>query len=155
MCALELLQKNSIPVTESGCWLWTNSTGRDGYGKISIQGKTIRAHRWSWEIHKGYSPGQLQVLHRCDVPLCVNPDHLFLGTNQDNVRDRELKGRGHKMPIHRETKISEDDAKIIISLKGKVRIVDLAERFGIHYTQVSRIQNGRFWKHLSTTERMG
>jgi hypothetical protein len=87
---------SKVQKTET-CWLWTASKRHKGYGAfcyerngIKVQG---RAHRFSWELHFGEIPEGLFVLHRCDNPACVRPDHLFLGTNQDNVDDMMAKGR--------------------------------------------------------------
>jgi hypothetical protein len=75
------------------CWLWTASQNSMGYGKMLVAGKLQLAHRISWELHIGPVPAGLFVLHRCDTPLCVNPLHLFVGTNADNMRDMKVKGR--------------------------------------------------------------
>jgi len=77
-----------------GCWEWTGSIDKDGYGQIHLHGKTIRAHRFAYMLVNGETPDNKHVLHTCDNPACVNPNHLWLGTNQDNVDDRERKGRG-------------------------------------------------------------
>lgn len=77
-----------------GCWTWTGATQNYGYGAVTIHGLTRRAHRVSWELAHGPIPDGLHVCHRCDNPPCVNPDHLFLGTAQDNVDDKDAKGRG-------------------------------------------------------------
>lgn len=86
-----------IPVTESGCWLWVGSVDGDGYGFISpyINGERIRlrAHRASYEVFVGEIPDGMFVCHKCDVPGCVNPDHLFAGSALDNTRDMIQKGR--------------------------------------------------------------
>lgn len=81
------------------CWIWTSSKTNSGYGLFSrgLYGtKKVYAHRLSWEIHNGSLPGKLFVCHKCDNPPCINPEHLFLGTNSDNIRDCFAKGRGNK-----------------------------------------------------------
>jgi hypothetical protein len=84
--------------TES-CWLWTGRVDKDGYGSIGIGStrdktkKCVRAHRFSYELHNGSIPDGLLVLHECDVPACVRPDHLFIGTQLDNIHDCIAKGR--------------------------------------------------------------
>ena len=78
------------------CWLWTGWKDWGGYGILTVKDKNIKAHRFSWELFFGPIPLGLKVLHKCDVRLCVNPDHLFLGTNLDNSRDMVNKGRGRK-----------------------------------------------------------
>jgi hypothetical protein len=147
---MERFERSYTPVTESGCWLWNGSTDDDGYGKTSSNGKDIRAHRWAWILHRGEIPFDLHVLHRCDVPMCVNPAHLFLGTNADNDSDKRRKGRAPKMAIHRETSLTEQDVLAIRAARGFERQVDLAERFGLHHSQVSRIQRGHYHAHVKS-----
>lgn len=84
----------SVEKTE-GCWLWTGARGKHGYGIITLapHHRTGRVHRIMWELHNGQIPEGMCVCHRCDNPVCVKLDHLFLGTHADNVRDRIAKGR--------------------------------------------------------------
>ena len=77
----------------SGCWLWQACKDRDGYGQLQVAGRSIGAHRVSWELTNGPIPEGLYVCHHCDITNCVNPDHLFIGTNTDNMRDKVNKGR--------------------------------------------------------------
>jgi hypothetical protein len=79
-----------------GCWTWSGVRDRDGYGKLRDAGKRLRAHRVSYTLHVGPIPDGMFVLHRCDSPPCVNPAHLFLGTNLDNIADRHAKARDAK-----------------------------------------------------------
>ncbi len=90
---LKLFNEKWMPEPNSGCWLWTAYVDRDGYGNITINRKPTPAHRASWELFKGTIPKGLLVCHKCDTPACVNPDHLFLGTHKDNIRDSFAKGR--------------------------------------------------------------
>lgn len=79
-------------VGAGNCWLWTGALNRCGYGIVSALGRKLKAHQLAWEFHYG-SRRNLHVLHRCDVPACVNPEHLWLGTHQDNMKDMDAKRR--------------------------------------------------------------
>ena len=76
-----------------GCWFWCGTKLKSGYGHLSIQGKLVRAHRFSWFLHYGVHPGENVVMHTCDTPLCVNPHHLRLGSQKENLQDMSRKGR--------------------------------------------------------------
>lgn len=91
------LNERSIPVPGPGCWIWIGRTSTNGYGRIGIgRNKQYAAHRVSWEHYRGPIPAGMIVCHKCDTPLCINPNHLFIGTHADNARDRDRKGRaGH------------------------------------------------------------
>lgn len=95
--------KSVSPEPMSGCWIWTGAM-QNAYGKIRVMMKDVRAHRASWEIHKGPIPNGVCVLHACDTPLCVNPSHLFLGTQTENMDDRQKKGRIGKTGLHNKIK---------------------------------------------------
>ena len=77
---------------DDGCWTWTAGRTKKQYGKFSVDGKTKQAHRVSWTLHNGDIPGRLFVLHHCDNPPCVNPEHLYLGDHKQNMRDRLERG---------------------------------------------------------------
>ena len=87
------------PEPMSGCWLWTGTVDLKQYGRFSKQGRLCSAHRIAWELYRGSIPTDRNVLHRCDNPSCVNPDHLFLGTLTDNMRDMARKGRSYSQRL--------------------------------------------------------
>jgi hypothetical protein len=86
--------RNTVNVDpNTGCWLWQGAHNRRGYGRLYYSGKDYRAHRLAYVAFVGPIPNNMLVCHRCDVPQCVNPEHLFLGTAQDNESDKVSKGR--------------------------------------------------------------
>ncbi len=87
-----------VPEPNSGCWLWIRSTNINGYGQAYVNKAKLMAHRYAWQLFKGEIPKGIQVLHSCDTPSCVNPEHLYLGTHHDNMRDRKEKGRYRTVP---------------------------------------------------------
>jgi len=129
------------------CWLWQAGTNDQGYGTFRL-GNMNRAHRVSFEITNGPIPEGLDVLHTCDNPPCVNPHHLWLGTNLDNVIDRETKQRGNhpRGESHGRAKLTEEQARYIRASFECARV--LATRFRISKTQVKDIKNKRAWKHI-------
>lgn len=91
---IQKFEERYMPVTETGCWLWIGVLDRGGYGRIPIKKYKVRsAHRVAWELFNGLIPNGLFVLHKCDTRSCVNPEHLFLGTQTDNMVDCAKKGR--------------------------------------------------------------
>jgi hypothetical protein len=152
--AFDIIQSRSMPVTESGCWLWTGKTNQNGYGELRQNKKVIMAHRFSWMAVHGEMP-TCQVLHRCDVRCCVNPEHLFLGTHDDNMADMANKKRSTHGVKNWCTKLSEEDVMRIRSLKGKISMTKLANEYGVSHSGISRIQNYKMWKQLSEQSEVG
>jgi hypothetical protein len=90
----EVITPDKYDVNDNGCWVWNRYIGPGGYGQVAVLRKTSLAHRVMFQAHKGDIPNGLVVMHTCDNRLCVNPEHLSLGTQGDNVRDCVAKGRG-------------------------------------------------------------
>jgi len=121
------------------CWIWQGSLTSKGYGRIRVGEFSKRAHRVSYELNKGEIPESTHVLHRCDVPSCVNPDHLFLGTDQDNMNDRKDKDRlGFKLT-------TVDIHNIKDKFYNGETQVQLAREFEVSREHVNRIINEKRW----------
>jgi hypothetical protein len=129
---MESMLERTIPVSESGCWLWLLRWDRDGYGKVAPSWPAERAHRAMWIMAYGSIPEGMCVCHHCDVPACVNPEHLFLGTNKDNQQDSSRKQRRSK------PKSVEHTAKMRATLTGRTYSPD----------RIARMRAGR-WGHRS------
>lgn len=130
------------------CWLWTASLNSNGYGQINLNPGTGKAHRVSWEIHVGKIPKGIGVLHKCNNPICVNPYHLYLGTQADNVRDMFESGRNPNLKGSRSgrSKITEKQAIYIRNSKKRVR--DLAIQFKLDRSTICNIKSKKIWSHI-------
>jgi hypothetical protein len=147
----ERIEAGSIPEPNSGCWIWLESTNPTGYAHLRYKTKLHRANRFSWSAYNGQPiPKGLFVLHTCDNRLCVNPDHLFLGTNQDNMDDMRAKGRHiNSVPrgtTHRCAKLTEDDVREIRASNKQHR--ELAKQYGVSHANIGGIKRRTLWKHL-------
>lgn len=132
----------------SGCWIWTAGTRRGGYGQFSFSGELISAHRAAYLMFRGpIAEGQL-VCHRCDVRSCINPDHLFLGSYQDNNRDAIRKGRGNRTYGERASKAKLKEAQVIEIRASNLSQQKLGKRYGVSASTISQIKCGRSWRHL-------
>jgi hypothetical protein len=125
---------------------------KNGYGCIVAAGRQTLAHRFSWVLHNGPIPDDLCVLHRCDVPRCIRPDHLFLGTRRENVHDMSAKGRQARGERNRHAKLTEVQVmEIRARYEPRSRTngaVALGCEFSVHYKTIRGIVAGRKWKHL-------
>lgn len=157
------------PVT--GCWNWTGSLASKTdplrkYGRITVKDeatrkyKTIGAHRFSYKAYNGDIPDGLFICHKCDNPQCVNPDHLFAGTRQDNVDDRERKGRnkimyGEKQGIAKITNVQADEIRAMYA-KGGISMRKIARIFGyICHKPVCNIIHNKTYINSTPTDHDG
>lgn len=132
------------------CWLWTAAKFDNGYGAQTINRKTLKAHRISWRIHNGPIPRGLCVLHKCDVPACVNPGHLFLGTPADNAKDRDRKGRQSRGIKHYKSKLTREEVREIRHKYIPIiySTTKLAEEYGVSNDTIHKIVKRKSWKHI-------
>lgn len=131
---------------ENGCWNWIGSFGGSRYGVFRVGKTLMKAHRFSWLIAHGTLHEAMRVLHKCDNPRCVNPDHLFIGTQRDNVLDMESKGRARHPhgEAHGLSKLSQSDAAFIRG--NSASLAQLAMRFGVSKQTISRVKRGITWR---------
>lgn len=144
---LERIERHFTPEPNTGCWLWYGARLPRGYGQMYFRGHRLYAHRLMFALFRR-SPGALLVLHRCDTPECVNPDHLFLGTQADNMQDAKRKGRMRmwltpertRGELNVKAKITDAQrAELLVEKRRGSRTVDLARRYGITTTRVCQI----------------
>jgi hypothetical protein len=149
---------------------------QSGYGSLRFGGANLRAHRLSWQLSNGVIPEGGHILHRCDIPQCVNPDHLFLGTHSDNMRDKERKGRGNHATGERNGRHTKPaascrgdahwmrrqpqrtlgalnnravlkEADIIFIRNSSLSGAELGRLFGITKTHANRVRARKSWSH--------
>jgi hypothetical protein len=153
----EYIYENS-EIDINDCWVWKRSKNHKGYGLLTFKGKSILAHRLSYLTFVGEIPNNLHVLHTCDNPTCVNPKHLFLGTNQDNMKDMVNKNRQARGENAGNSKLLQKEVDEIRTLwsvelaeraKGKgIQLTQrkLAKRFKVGHQHISDILNNKRWK---------
>jgi hypothetical protein len=153
----EYISENS-EIDINNCWIWKKFKNNKGYGMSGLKGKSIRAHRLSYLTFVGEIPNNLFVLHNCDNPACVNPKHLFLGTQEDNMKDKVNKNRQAKGEDNGSSKLVQEEVDEIRTLwsaelaeraKGKgIQLTqkELGERFGVSQMTISDIVNNKYWK---------
>lgn len=144
----------NFSIDSYGCFVITSHVlNADGYSEIMIKGTTKKIHRHIYEECFGEIPKGLIIRHKCDNPSCINPEHLEVGTHQDNIKDMMLRGRqakGTKKPL---SKLNENDVLIIKKslLNGETNR-NLAKKFKVDESIISNIKNNKMWKHVSLEE---
>jgi len=139
---------NIICDLNSRCWLWTGSVFANGYGSFHLNGHTEYTHRVSWLIHHGEMPDGW-VLHRCDTPRCVRPDHLFLGDHEANMADMVTKGRSRRGERTNLAKLTEQQViGLLARHKAGESRTSLATKYGLDYSTICYIVRGDSWAHL-------
>ena len=139
------------------CWPWLAYTDRGGYGRFWDGDKLVQAHRFAWMLTNGSIPAGLLVLHRCDAPGCVNPGHLFLGTQADNLADMRAKGRavygGNRGEWNGHAKLTADEVRAIYARyhAGGTFQRKLATEYGVCVSQISNITRGGNWRHVTSS----
>lgn len=151
---------DKVYIINGGCWHWIASLrGKSGYGAFKLDGKVVDAHRVSWIIHKGDIPDGMLICHTCDNRTCVNPDHLFLGTHEDNSKDAYNKGRvvlpsgvvfekGHQPANRALTDNQAIELKEAIARRGRKPLRLLAKEMGLKYQLVKDVKNQRSYKEI-------
>lgn len=137
-----------IDKQDSGCWIWMGGKNASGYGLFSIGRKLRLAHRMSWEFTYGFSPDNLVICHRCDNRACVNPEHLFLGDNKDNAKDKMKKGR--HIQSYGNTKLTISDILEIreLWLTGNYSQIELAKKFNVGHSCINRVIDRNKWRGI-------
>jgi hypothetical protein len=143
-----LLEK--IRIDKSGCWIWQGALkhcarGTHRYGWVTVNGKPMAAHRAVWILYNGDLKDGEVVCHKCDVPQCCNPEHLFVGTQLDNIADMNSKGRHGKSGGAFNVKLTENHVRHIKTLLGKVTQKKIGEMYGVTQSAIARISTGKNW----------
>lgn len=154
----KILQRfhSSYEKAVNGCWNWTASLSSGGYGSFYYSGRSYIASRVSWEFHGGKISNGLCILHKCDNPKCVNPDHLFLGTNADNTADMFKKGRNKNIELPHPCGENHPCAKLTAAKVQEIRyLYDNGKHqraigfiFGVSGAHISRIVQRKAWGHI-------
>lgn len=153
----ERLETNFTINPDKGCYEWTGYCDKQGYGKITIDSKTCKVHRVSYTLYKGEIPEGMLIRHTCDNKICFNPEHLLVGTHQDNTDDMVSRGRrvtspscfkkgeAHSKAILTLEKVKEIRKQIAKGLKyGDIKL--MAEKYGVSNTTIGDIVNNKTWK---------
>ena len=145
----ERIESKVVRIPEAGCWVWMGSTQVRGYGEIISHNRKHLAHRASYEAFIGKIPKGMYVCHACDNVYCVNPNHLFLGTQKQNLQDMANKGRSTRGEKNPRAKLTIDQVKEIRALldSGK-SCTEISKLFNFSVSGISSIKRKELWKHV-------
>lgn len=143
---------NYTPVPETGCWLWLGSWDKTKYGKTGGRQGSDRAHRLFYEQLVGPIPDGAFLCHKCDTPPCVNPDHMFLGNRDENMKDMARKGRSYQPAGEMNVKARLSDAQAAAIFRDRRSADEIAGQYGVSKASILSIKNGTRWRHLNLTE---
>lgn len=139
---------NNVTIDDNNCWNWDLGKDKYGYGYMYIKyyQRTIATHRVSYAMFNSFLPKNKLVCHHCDNPSCINPDHLFIGTTTDNIRDAQIKG-------HMAKKLEKDDVREIVKrLKNGESNYKIANDYPVNYKTIDNIKRGNLWEHITGIE---
>jgi HNH endonuclease/Helix-turn-helix domain len=160
--AAERFLAKCVPEPNSGCWLWIGATNNAGYGHLTVGNRTVKAHRRAYELFRGPIPVKLEgedvrgvcIIHSCDTPLCVNPDHLRIGTHKHNMQDKRERNRFVCNPLlgenHQNSKLTARKVRLARRLHvDGCSYVEIARRFGVHRATIRDAIVGMTWSHVT------
>lgn len=131
------------------CWEWNGHKDKKGYGRMSdAQSCEVLVHRISWCEFIGQIPKGMHILYHCDNPKCCNPEHLYVGTNEDNVKDRQARGRSKGAAGEKNTKAKLTENDVLIIRKSTGTHASLGRKYGVSYSTISAIRSGKTWSYL-------
>lgn len=146
---ISLIENNSMPVTESGCWLWLRPLMSNGYGQIRIDYFMWKAHRLSYFLYKGIIKQSLNVCHTCDNKSCVNPDHLYLGNSKQNALDAVNRGQVLRGERHPSSVLSDKKAIVIKqSYEQGQSIAQIARDYKVSEYCIHCVVHAKTWRHV-------